>query len=79
MSEQKKTKERFKKLSPTVFPFGFGVSKLEDDILIIDFVDKIPGDDETSYVITNSIAISRTKAEGLRDAIDDALNSSAES
>lgn len=71
MSKKETKTQEIKKLNATIFPFGFGVSKLEDEIIVIDFYDNSFND---SYIITNSIAMPRSKAEGLRDAIDKILN-----
>ena len=60
-----------KKTSRTIFPFGFGVKKTEDSIIVLDFVDQIDGE---NYEIISSFAMSETSAKSLIDAIAKAIN-----
>lgn len=75
----KKKGARVRKPKPTNYPMGFAVKKLEDEIIILDFIDKdFEGDEEFSYVITNSIAISKKRAIELKEALEKAINDEEE-
>lgn len=80
IKSSKNIKNKVKKTSPTIFPMGFGVNKLEDDIVIIDFIDKhheareSEAEEDTSYVIISSIALSKSKALKLKESIEKAIN-----
>lgn len=59
--------ENFTKSEPTLFPFGFGLNRVEDDIIVIDFFDMA---DENEYQrIIASIAMPTSRAEVLANAI----------
>jgi len=59
--------ENFIKSEPTLFPFGFGLNRVEDDIIVVDFFD-MADEDENQRIIA-SIAMPTTRAEVLANAI----------
>ena len=64
----------------TFFPMGFGVSKVEDAIIVLNFIDIIDNENDDHEIIS-SIAMSEEKAKtlikALNEAIDDDENDSA--
>lgn len=64
-----------RKVKPTIFPLGFGVEKLENDIILIEFIDKSSElNKENSYVIIESIAMSKKRAIELKEALEKVIN-----
>ncbi|MBO0142240.1 hypothetical protein JZX87_13820 [Agrobacterium sp. Ap1] len=55
------------KKDATLFPFGFGIQRIDDSILVIDFLDA--DTDDTSGRVISSIAMPRRRAELLARAI----------
>jgi hypothetical protein len=70
MKEDNDTKIKSK--CRTIFPIGFGVSKTEDDIIIINHID-IHDSTEDTYEIVSSIAMSKNKAKSFIKALNDAI------
>lgn len=56
----------------TIFPIGFGVSKTDDDIIIINYVDNDDVENDT-YEIVSSIAMSKQKAKSFLEALNVAI------
>lgn len=65
----KKSDRRLIKTKPTIFPLGFSVSKVEDSLVIIEFVDTLNGEN----TILESIALPKEKAEHLSAALVEAI------
>ncbi|MCG9027071.1 hypothetical protein [Laribacter hongkongensis] len=70
MSQKKPTESQQQpiKSQPTFFPFGFSVGKLDDDIVIIDFVDLVDRESGKLTVIS-SFALTPQKAQELARAL----------
>jgi hypothetical protein len=81
MENRKMKKDsKIKKNCRTLFPIGFGARKVENNIIILNFLDTI--DDENNvYEIISSIAMSKDRAKllikALSEAIDEDENESA--
>jgi hypothetical protein len=74
MKEDNKTK--IKRKCRTILPIGFGVSKTEDDVVIINYID-IYDSTEDTYEIVSSIAMSKLKAKSFVKALNDAIEGDA--
>lgn len=73
--KSEKKEARVRKPKPTNYPMGFAIKKLEDEIIILDFIDKdFENDEDFSYVITSSIALSKKRALELKEALEKAIN-----
>ncbi|MND51608.1 hypothetical protein D3C80_425990 [compost metagenome] len=59
--------ENFDKSEPTLFPFGFGLQRVEDDIIVIDFFDM--ADENENQRIISSIAMPTSRARLLANSI----------
>lgn len=66
---KQKSKENIVKTKPTIFPLGFTIGVIEDDLVIIDFMDVI----NEKRTILESIVLSKQKAEQLSQALQDAI------
>lgn len=53
------------KTQPTLFPFGFSVGKLDDDIIVIDFLDQ----NSEELTVIGSFALTPKKVEELAKAL----------
>lgn len=56
----------------TFFPMGFGVGKIENEIIVLNFLDIVDSENEI-YEIISSIAMSRDKAKSLIESLKDAI------
>lgn len=70
MSKQK-TVIKKRKSNPTIFPFGFGIAKIEEHFIVIDFFDDSGEKDE--YIVVGSVAMPKDKALDLANTILNAL------
>ena len=70
MTEQS---SKIRKNCRTFFPMGFGVSKVEDAIIVLNFIDIIDNENDDHEIIT-SIAMSEAKAKTLIKALNDAID-----
>ncbi len=57
----------------TFFPMGFGVSKVEDAIIVLNFIDIIDNENDDHEIIS-SIAMSEAKAKTLIKALNEAID-----
>jgi len=64
---------KIKKSCQTIFPIGFGIKKLEDRIIILDFIDTDYNEDEDDEIIA-SIAMTEEKAKYLIESLKEAIN-----
>ncbi|MCP4346567.1 MAG: hypothetical protein GY795_13705 [Desulfobacterales bacterium] len=70
MTEQN---SKMRKNCRTLFPIGFGVSKVEDGIVVLNFIDIIDIENN-DYEIISSIAMSEEKAKTLIKSLNEAIN-----
>jgi translation elongation factor EF-1beta len=68
-----KQNSKIKKSCQTIFPIGFGIKKLEDRIIILDFIDTDYNEDEDDEIIA-SIAMTEEKAKYLIESLKEAIN-----
>lgn len=62
-------KQAPKKIKTTIFPMGFGVGIVDDELISLEFIDYL--NDET--VVIESIALTASKAKQLVDSLHHAL------
>lgn len=68
-----KQNSKIKKSCQTIFPMGFGIKKLEDRIIILDFIDTDYNEDDDDEIIA-SIAMTEEKVKYLIDSLKEAIN-----
>lgn len=62
-----------KKNCRTIFPMGFGIRKIEDEVIILDFFDSSPDESDNLEIIT-SIAMTKTKITNLIESLQEAID-----
>lgn len=61
-----------KKNCRTIFPMGFGIRKIEDEVIILDFFDSSPDESDNLEIIT-SIAMTKTKITNLIESLQETI------
>ena len=62
------------KLKPSILPMGFAIGQVEEDFIVIEFIDSFDG----VTTIIESIALPKSKASQLANALTKALESDVE-
>lgn len=68
-SKVQQEQEATKKLKTSILPFGFSIGLVDDDLILIEFVDRLNGEN----VIVESIALTKNKTMSLVGALQQAL------
>ncbi len=58
-----------KKLKTSILPFGFSIGLIDNDLILVEFVDELNGEN----VIVESIALTKNKTVNLITALQQAL------
>ncbi|MEW9524034.1 hypothetical protein MRBLRH8O_001853 [Agrobacterium radiobacter] len=67
MNTKKEKSRSYVKTEPTLFPYGFGINRIDNEIIVLDFFDALP--DGGDQRIVASVAMPLSRAETLAKAI----------
>lgn len=63
-------RNEYKKMKSTILPMGFAVGLIDDDLVIVDFLDEL----NQEKVIAESIVLTKSKAKELVKSLNKIIN-----